>query len=111
MQHVAIDSPGALITTDDDLSIKGIFFDENGKVFFLPDNVHEKFPLLLAYSAWRCSIKAINKRNFEELYNLEYLSLGVNFIERIETNTFEDLMALKQLHLRKIRKIFSLFTF
>lgn len=88
------------IAKNDD-SVNGINFSENEKVYYLPIGVHEKFPNLAAYYAYRCSIRGLSKKNFEKLTHLEDLNLSNNEIVKIEYDTFEDLVALEQLHISK----------
>jgi Leucine-rich repeat (LRR) protein len=82
-----------------DKSITGLYMSENKKIVLLPVRVDEVFPNLLAYSAERCSIKEISKENFAGLTNLKQLVLNHNQIERIISDTFEDLASLQLLFL------------
>lgn len=110
MQTVtAITSPGFSITPKDD-TIEGLRIDGNKKIHFLPEKVAEKFPKLLAYFANRCSVTEISKSNFEVLVKLRILLLSFNQIEKIYSNTFEDLKSLEYIQLSKKFHI-SLFDF
>jgi Leucine-rich repeat (LRR) protein len=70
-------------------------------MFFLPVNVTSVLPNLVKYSAWDCFITEVSKENFKGLINLNYLSLASNKIREIPTDTFEDLVNLRQLYLGK----------
>lgn len=96
----SIDDPGATIYSRDNF-VNGLSFRHNVKIFYLPDNVAESFPNLEGYTAWYCSVKEISKRNFNGLEKLKYLSLGGNQIEMIANGTFEDLVNLEFLSLCK----------
>ena len=61
------------------------------KVKFLIKNIAETFPNLVAYTAWGCSVKRINKHYFKNLRNLTYLQLETNKIETIAADSFKDL--------------------
>jgi Leucine-rich repeat (LRR) protein len=84
-----------------DESITGLDFDDNNKISFLPIKVHETFPNLLLYTASKCSLTKITKKNFEGLSKLKGLWLGTNQITTINDDTFEDLVSLKRLYLSK----------
>lgn len=84
---------------DVDNQIDGIDFSENKRIVFLPILVHETFPNLIGYYAFHCSIREISKKNFDKLSRLEDLNLNSNHIERIKSDTFEDLVSLTQLHI------------
>lgn len=93
-----IKSTEVTISERDD-EIDGIDFSENKNILYLPVLVHEKLPNLIAYYAYHCSVREISKRNFEKLGRLEDLNLNSNQIETIGSDTFEDLVALQQLHI------------
>lgn len=100
MQNMtSIDHFGLTIASVKDDSLNGLTFYGNKKVYFLPINLAKSFPKLVAYGADECSIKIISKDNFKALNKLTYLGLQDNFIERIQTNTFEDLTSLEGLTL------------
>lgn len=90
--------------SESDNQIDGINFSENRNILFLPVLVYKKFPNLIAYYAFHCSIREISKKNFEKLSRLEDLNLNSNQIERIRSDTFEDLVALQQLHISECSK-------
>lgn len=81
--------------------VQGLTFNGNMLIKFLPVKISETFPDLLAYSASRCSLTAMNKANFEGLLNLKVLYLYQNQITAINNETFENLIALERLTLCK----------
>lgn len=73
----------------------------NKKVFYLPIDVFETYPDLQAYAANDCSVKKVNRRNFMQLTKMLVIWLTRNLIEKIPSDTFEDLTLLVELQLRK----------
>jgi Leucine-rich repeat (LRR) protein len=106
MLTTTIDEPDTTISTHDS-SMGGLDVKNNKKAKFLLVQVVERFPNLKAYSASNCSIKEISKENFAGLNKLKHLSLDNNQIERIESGTFQDLVLLENLFLRKIKVTFK----
>lgn len=100
-RDVTINKPETLITTSDSGTVEGILFDSNKGIEYLPVNVYEKFPNLIGISAWNCAVKAVTKKNFKNLKQLKFLGLASNHIETIDENTFEDLISLTTLNMRK----------
>lgn len=84
-----------------DSTVQVLTFEGNPKISFLPIEVGLSFPHLLTYSAWNCSISAIAKVHFKGLSMLEDLYLDGNQIKTIRSDTFEELLSLQYLHLRK----------
>ena len=99
----AVDNPGYSISSSKDENVLGLWFDHNRKIFYLPENISDKFPNLVGLSAELCSIKALRRENFKNLHKLKYLWLTQNSLEMIPSNTFDDLVALETLHLRKFQ--------
>lgn len=97
-----ITSDDTKITDGRNMSITTIEFSGNRKIFFLPIDIHEKIPNLLSIYAQRCSISSISKKNFNKLSELKNLNLCENRIEKIESDTFEDLLNLRSVHLCKV---------
>lgn len=73
----------------------------NKHIFYLPTNLDESFPDLIEIKAFSCNVKSIHKKNFKNLRKLKGLYLNNNQIEKISTNTFEDLQSLERLFLSK----------
>lgn len=102
-----IDSPGFEISTRND-SIKGLYFESNKNVSYLLVKVDEKFPNLLAYGG-NAPIKEITRENFRRLLKLKVLILRSSRIEKISSDTFDDLVALEHLFLGTNHLIFLVF--
>jgi hypothetical protein len=93
-----IESTEATISSTD-TSISRLNLSNNKQVIFLPEKVDEKFPNLLHYQAKNCAVSVIAKKNFKGLEKLKKLNLWGNQIERIPNNAFEDLKDLEVLSL------------
>lgn len=107
-KNLAIESRGFTMLKRD-TSIGALEFTRNRKISFLPTSVNKKFPNLLAYAASACGISEIWKENFKDMSRLKTLWLSYNNIERIYSDTFEDLQSLEKLFLRKIYKLYQCF--
>lgn len=94
-----IDTRGFIISTANDETVQGLKFTGNEKIFFLPDNVAEKFPNLIFYFADFCSLTEVFKENFQRLDKLRVLLLSNNHIERVYGESFVDLTSLEDLNL------------
>lgn len=81
------------------LKVKGFMANNNKNLKFLPVDVSENFPNLLAYSASRCCLRGLVRSNFEGLMSLQHLDLQHNKIESIESKNLHDLKSLKYLKL------------
>lgn len=103
----ATNSTGVKLTNKDE-KITGLRFYRNRKIVFLPENVNEIYPNLLFYFSNSCSIKLVSKIYFREMRKLRGLTLSYNKIEKIPTDTFEDMTSLEKLELRKIFGLYSL---
>lgn len=102
-----INSPGITMSPKDE-TIRGLIFDPNEKIRFLPEKVAETFPNLVYYEATGCSLKEISQINLENLTKLETLDLSRNQIIKISNNTFGNLTSLKDLDLSKNLQFVSL---
>lgn len=98
---VKIDSTGFLISSTRDETLTAIDFCNNNNVEFSPQNVWKIFPSLLFYDASHCNLEVIRRENFKNLRKLKYLWIGSNQIEKIDDDTFMDLVSLEQLNLGK----------
>lgn len=102
MHTTTINEPGATISSrDEDEAMAGLSFYTNMKIFYLPESVDGIFPNLMGYSAPFCFVKEISKVNFQGLKKVKFLYLQYNQIEKIPSNTFEDLVELEKVELRK----------
>lgn len=102
MSRIAfINTTGVTISASRNESIMALTLILNNKIKYLPENIVEKFPNLDIYFAKFCSLTSISKRNFNGLSVLTKISLKDNKIEKIPSDTFEDLKNLKSLDLGK----------
>lgn len=93
--------------TDKNETYKGLSFGSNKKVSYLPLYVGDQLPNLLVYVGASCSVRSISKENFKNLKKLKALVLDNNKIEKLFSDTFEDLIALEHIDLRKIKFCFA----
>lgn len=89
-----IDSNGFKFISVDG-SIGGLRFTNNKEIFYLPTGLDESFPNLLIYTAAYCSINTISRENFKNLRKLSGLRLSGNRIEKIDSDTFSDLVSME----------------
>lgn len=97
-----IDSKSFIISSVRDEQIRALRFISNKQISYLPVNVHEKFPVLISFSAVACNIKSIFQRNFQNLNTLRELWLNGNQIKTIASDTFGSLTSLEYLDLGKL---------
>ncbi|CAG9809768.1 unnamed protein product [Chironomus riparius] len=88
------------ISTTKNEAIKALTFNNNKNIKFPPVKVHEKFPNLVAYQIFNCSVKDVRHKNFEHLSEIQAVYLGYNLITHISSDTFIDLPKLKFLSLQ-----------
>lgn len=81
-------------------AVKGLTFSNNKNVKYPPVKVHEKFPHLVAYQIYNCSLKDVRYENFENLTDLQAVYLGYNVLTAIPVDIFKDLSKLKFLSLQ-----------
>lgn len=94
-----IETVGCSILGPKDNTIRGLSFQLNKKILFLPAKFSEVFSSLIVYNAYGCSLTTVFKSNFEGLTRLIRLDLSYNKIVKISSNTFEDLFSLEWLGL------------
>lgn len=80
-------------------SVKGLDMQHNHLIEFLPVEVAEIFPNIMAYNAYNCSVKALSSDNFRNLKKIDLLDLSFNEIEFIKSGFFDDLEVLRILKL------------
>lgn len=102
-----IDTPHFKISSPRQENVQAVTFGRNQKIDFLPLETYKKHPNLLVYGAWECSIKSVHKGNFQYLDRLKIVFLHRNQLETINSDTFEDLLNLEFLSLGK--KYFHVF--
>lgn len=86
-------------TISADAEIGELVFSKNKNISLLPVDVAISFPELELYSASKCFIKTIARIHFKGLRALTILDLQNNQIEMIRSDTFEDLISLKEIQL------------
>lgn len=99
MDSTTVINSNRFIITTTDPSVQNLYFSKNTNVKFLPENIAEKFHKLIILMAQECSIKTISRKNFHGLKKLRGLTLRGNQIEKIESDTFRDLVSLEKLSL------------
>lgn len=99
-----INQTNVTIANVDD-SFKGLSFEGNKNIRFLPVQVAEKIPNLLTYNARKCSVEDVSKENFKGLNKLKILHLAHNQIVVVPIDVFSDLSDLKALFLSENFKV------
>lgn len=105
--HTRIDSDDTTIVPDS--TVSAVAFGGNKKISFLPVELASSFPMLKRFGAVDCSVRSVAKVHFKGLKMLENLFLDGNQIQKIPSDAFEDLVALKNLHMSK-KFVFLYFT-
>lgn len=82
-----------------DEDIQAISFVNNKNIKFLPVNIGESFPNLIAMKASGNSIANITRETFMNLPKLKFLNLSFNKIKSLNPDTFEYLTGLENLNL------------
>lgn len=85
-----------------DRSVQNLTLSWNNKIHYLPENVHESFPNLIALEAESCRIKQISRKNFHGLHRLKILRLAGNMISTVEPGLFGDNSELKIIDLSEL---------
>lgn len=92
-------SGSIVIISSRDTSIKGFVTKNKKNVDFIPTNVAEIYPSLIAFEVFNCSLKSVSGNMFRELPDLRYLNLARNKIEAIESKVFQNQAKLEKLAL------------
>lgn len=100
-QTTSINSDEFSFVPSKDESIGGLYFAFNKNIRFLPIRTVETFSNLLACDARYCSLTSVTLANFKGLNKLISLYLSGNQIATINSETFQDMSALEELHLCK----------
>jgi hypothetical protein len=95
----AIDSVGFTVASSVDSTLQRFSILDNPKVEFLPENLSEKFPSLIAVQVWNCSIKSIDEHHLKSLHESVLFSFGYNKIETIDSNAFKNNTKLEEIGL------------
>jgi hypothetical protein len=96
---ISFSSPGYKINSSRDETVTGFIAQSLKNMFYLPDSPYEIFPYLQAYSSRGSAVKEISAANFKKLKKLRLLYLDQNQIEKINSDTFNDLESLEWLNL------------
>ncbi|KAL7016874.1 hypothetical protein ACKWTF_010173 [Chironomus riparius] len=98
--NVEISSKNVEISAKQSEFIKAINFRNNKKIEFLPIKVYKKLQNLNVFQAFNCAVQEVKYENFQNLAELQLVSLASNEISNIPKDTFKDLSNLKHLELR-----------
>lgn len=110
----SIDNSNFEISSGPDETVTGLGLKTNKKIKFLPVRIALKFPELVGFSAYECSLTLISRENFRGLRKLRILYLYNNAIENLPADVFQDLVSLEELHLsikffhKSKRKLFNI---
>jgi Leucine-rich repeat (LRR) protein len=104
-ENTDISNSGLTLSHPSEPDLKMLYFYNNKKVLYLPVELYCTAPNLFVINAAGCAVKAISKKNFEKLANVQYVWLHDNDISVIPAGTFEDLVSLKEITLGKRLKI------
>lgn len=99
IENQKIDDIGFTITRSSNTTVELLDIQNATEVKYLPANIAEKFPHIVAFQVYDCSVESINEVNFKNLLKLRYLHLPRNEIEHIDNNAFRDLIKLEWLSL------------
>lgn len=80
-------------------SVSVLQLTSNENVEYLPEGAGVSFPKLHVIDAYGCSIKSLNKLNFEGMTKLVQINFDRNKIETIDENSFEDSIELTNINL------------
>lgn len=94
-----VDSQQVNISSLQDSTAKGLNIRDEKDVIYLPANVAELYPNLVAVSIFNCSLKSTNKQICNKLLELRYLNFGRNKIKMVESEAFAKLTKLEYLAL------------
>lgn len=100
--------PGKMIIASGrDSLVDGFSITDSKNVTFVPHNIADVFPALIAVEIARCSVKTVYENQFRNLWKLRLLSLSHNKIDYVSVDAFNDLNNLERLYLafNKIRTL------
>lgn len=96
-----VDRRDYTFSIEKDETVKALVFGKNPKLQYLPIRVNENLPKLLTYTSNGSPIKFIARENFKNMKDLKVLSIVDGKIEKVYSDSFEDLTSLEQIDLRK----------
>ena len=94
-----IDSEIFTVATNLNIEVSAFSIQNNKEVKFLIENIAEMFPKLIVYRVEKCRVRLINQKHFENMRDLEILSLQTNEIDTIARDAFKYLIKLQGLKL------------
>lgn len=94
-----VDDEDFTISTETDPSILGFGVQYKENVKFLPKNLGNTFPELIAFQVCNCSVTWINEYHFKGLSKLRALDLSHNKIGNIASGAFADLVSIQYLYM------------
>lgn len=100
VKNQAIQSEGYVLKAKPDTSVKAFSIKNNKYVKFIPENLSENFPELMAISIKNCSVKNLYAKPFKNLRKLQILLVKENEIEYVPGDAFIDLINLEHLELK-----------
>jgi Leucine-rich repeat (LRR) protein len=101
MQNTTVIDQKTMRISNRDGAVRALAVFTNKQIHYLPIGIKDTFPHLEFMSAGQCAVREVSKENFAGLSNLTALWLEQNQIEKISSDTFEDLVSLKHLWLCK----------
>lgn len=90
-------------------SLEIIYIIHQHNIEFLPVSVHKMFPILKFYVVENTHVQKLSKQNFEKMYEISMIYLEGNQIEVIRSDTFQDLVNLKEIYICKWWQVIYIF--
>lgn len=81
------------------VTLKAFSIKNNYDVKFIPVNIGEKFPNILVFQIFNCSVKKIGKTHFNNLFQLRQIVLTNNVIAEVDDQPFQNQRQLEWLSL------------
>lgn len=99
IKNQAIQSEGYVLNLKPD-AVKAFSIKNNKYIKFIPENLSESFPELIAISIRNCSVKNLYAKPFKNLRKLQILLVKETQIEYVPGDAFSDLINLEHLELK-----------
>lgn len=96
-----IDSQSVYINSPHDTKVLGFLVSNEKYVKFVPMNVAEKYPNLIAFEIYNSSLTSISRQTLSKLHSLLYFNVGGNQITMIESQAFQYQTRLELLDLAR----------
>lgn len=94
-----IDNAFATVSSTSNLTVEAFDIRHEKGISFIPMQIPSKFPQLVAFQIFNCSIKSIGAKDLKGLKRLRYLNMPLNEIATIDKDAFQDLCKLEYLSL------------